>query len=419
MSALFDAGKKTDDQKKSVHFGGGLPQYDLEMAYLQKLTMANTAWDRYLGREVSRVKEELKDVDLAKKGLDPQHILYGSISMENIKAASVSDKDHDDQKIRCKCVGIFNRLSFERLKELHRELWTAMEDSKSGKNFDSDKLVAHVSDNPELTNVIASALDCVIECKQMDYQKDPDIYLKNCDKVLKGLRDFEISLIPVFEDFLNECKKITVEDKEHDGFWSKILKSKKEKGNYENYQKKILQTLKDRLVNIYHNAFSGGNVVLDNLSKKIPVGTGKDFDLLELFTVDFNDVKSFSDDCINRNNFLDLDLGRFEDAFIYVVHREKHGNGLKKKVDFNEISNFWRVDIMRDLLNSDQLPAVDFANNLIYLLKKYKLSDWGPVISFSARFAYMNNNPIISENLPIYKRLKEEQLAKMKAKKAE
>jgi len=50
------------------------------------------------------------------------------------------------------------------------------------------------------------------------------------------------------------------------------------------------------------------------------------------------------------------------------------------------------------------------------LLKKYKLSDWGPVISFSARFAYMNNNPVISENLPIYKRLKEAQIKEKLAK---
>ncbi|HPL93229.1 MAG TPA: hypothetical protein PLB38_03025 [bacterium] len=417
MSALFDAGKAKDDQ--ASHFtGGGLPQYDLEMAYLQKLTMANTAWDRYLGREISRVKEELKDVDLSHKGLDPQHILYGSVSMENIQAASVSASARDEQKIRCKCVGIFNRLSFERLKELRSELSAAMEESKNGKNFDSQNLVAYVSDNPELTNIISSALDCVLECKQMDYQKEPDIYLKNCDKVLKGLRDFELNLIPVFERFLSESQKITVEDKENDGFWGRILKSKKEdKNKFENYQKHVLGDLKNDLIRVYHDAFARGNVVLENLTRKIKIDSGKDFDLKVLFTLNFDDVKVSGDECIRQNNVFDLDLGRLEDAFVYVSHREKHGNGLKKKVDFDEISNFWRVDVMRDLLNSDQLPAVDFATNLIYLLKKYKLSDWGAVISFSARFAYMNNNPVISQNLPIYKRLKEEQLAKMKAAK--
>ncbi len=416
MSGLFHAGKQKDDQS-SHSAGGGLPQYDLEMAYLQKLTMANTAWDKYLGREIGRVKEELKGISFPDKSVDPQHLLYGSVSMQNIQSASVSSGDHDDQKIRCKCVGIFNRLSLERLKELHRELWAAIEDSKSGKIFDSNKLVAHVSDNPELTNIIASALDCVIECKQMDYQKEPDIYLKNCDKVLKGLRDFELNLIPVIEKFLSESQKISVEDKESDGFWSKILKSKKEdKNKFENYQKHVLSDLKNDLIRVYHDAFARGNVVLENLTGKIKVDSGKDFDLKVLFGLNFDDVKVSGDECIRQNNVFDFDLGRLEDAFIFVSHREKHGNGLKKKVDFNEISNFWRVDIMRDLLNSDQLPAVDFANNLIYLLKKYKLSDWGPVISFSARFAYMNNNPVISENLPIYKRLKEAQIKEKLAK---
>ncbi|HOX96992.1 MAG TPA: hypothetical protein PL066_01375, partial [bacterium] len=368
MSGLFHAGKQKDDQS-SHSAGGGLPQYDLEMAYLQKLTMANTAWDKYLGREIGRVKEELKGISFPDKSVDPQHLLYGSVSMQNIQSASVSSGDHDDQKIRCKCVGIFNRLSLERLKELHRELWAAIEDSKSGKIFDSNKLVAHVSDNPELTNIIASALDCVIECKQMDYQKEPDIYLKNCDKVLKGLRDFELNLIPVIEKFLSESQKISVEDKESDGFWSKILKSKKEdKNKFENYQKHVLSDLKNDLIRVYHDAFARGNVVLENLTGKIKVDSGKDFDLKVLFGLNFDDVKVSGDECIRQNNVFDFDLGRLEDAFIFVSHREKHGNGLKKKVDFNEISNFWRVDIMRDLLNSDQLPAVDFANNLIYLL---------------------------------------------------
>jgi len=413
MPGLFYAGKKTDDQKKSVSAGGGLPQYDLEMAYLQKLTMANTAWDKYLGKELSRVKDELKGITLPEKSVDPQHLLYGSVSMENIKAASVSDTEHDDQKIRCKCVGIFNHLPLERLKDLRCELWAAMEDSKCGKNIASNKLVSSVSDHPELTNVISSALDCVIECKQMDYQKEPDIYLKNCDKVLKGLRDFELNLLPVFERFLIESQKITVEDKENDGFWGKILKSKKEdKNKFENYQKHILSDLKNDLVRVYHDAFARGNVVLENLTKKIPADIGKDFNLNYLFEINFDDVKVSGDECIRQNNVFDLDLGRLEDAFVYVSHREKHGNGLRKKVDFDEISNFWRVDVMRDLLKSGYLPASDFASNLIYLLKQYKLADWGNVISFSARFAYMNNNPAISENLPIYKRLKEEQIQK-------
>lgn len=213
MSGLFDVGKKKDDQGSLHTTGGGLPQYDLEMAYLQKLTMANTAWDKYLGREIGRVKEELKGISLPEKNVDPQHLLYGSVSMENIKSASQGGGDHDDQKIRCKCVGIFNRLSLERLKELHCELWSAIEDCKCEKNLDGKGLLSKVADNPELTNVIASALDCVIECKQMDYQKEPEIYLKNCDKVLKGLRDFELNLLPVMERFLNESKKVSVEDK--------------------------------------------------------------------------------------------------------------------------------------------------------------------------------------------------------------
>lgn len=168
--------------------------------------------------------------------------------------------------------------------------------------------------------------------------------------------------------------------------------------------------LKNDLMNVYHDAFARANVVLENLTGKIKVDSGKDFDLKILFDINFDDVKVSGDECIRDNNIFDLDLGRLEDAFIYVSHREKHGNGLKKKVDFDEVSNFWRIDVMRDLLNANQLPAPDFANNLIYLLKKYKLEDWGPVISFSARFSYMNNNPAISENLPIYKKLKEAQI---------
>jgi hypothetical protein len=410
MSGLFDAGKQKDDQGSLPATGGGLSQYDLEMAYLQKLTMANTAWDKYLGREISRVKGELQNISFAEKSIDPQHLLYGSVSMENIKSASKNVGEIDDQKIRCKCVGIFNRLSLEGLKDLRCKLWSAMEDCKCGKNLDSKGLVSKVADNPELTNVIASALDCVIECKQMDYQKEPEIYLKNCDKVLKGLRDFELNLLPVMERFLMESKKIRVEDKVNDGFWQKILKSKEKKGKFENYQKQILSDLKLGLINVYHDAFARANVVLENLTGKIKIDSGKDFDLQMLFGLNFDDVKVSGDECIRQNNIFDLDLGRLEDAFVYVSHREKHGDGLKKKVDFDEISSFWKIDVMHDLLNANQLPPVDFANNLVYLLRKYKLEDWGPVISFSARFSYMNNNPAISKNLPIYKKLKEAQI---------